>query len=182
METSQKIIEASIIVFTEHGYLGATTKKIASTAGVSEMTVFRKFQTKQNLFNVMIKSTLGQELSSTLEPNYDLSLKHLVEKLLHSRLMIISSKIGLIRMIIQESIQGYVPDELDFIAQISKELKETLETYQKIHQKSSGLLLDAIISGILLQYAIMTPDIQYHLMSDIEQKKYIENLISHINL
>jgi len=66
MDTAQKIMEASIIVFTEHGYLGATTKEIAATAGVSEMTLFRKFQTKQNLFNIMIKSTLGEELLGTL--------------------------------------------------------------------------------------------------------------------
>ncbi len=182
MDTSQKIIEASIKVFTEHGYLGSTTKEIALTASVSEMTLFRKFQSKQNLFNVMIKSTLGRELSDVTEFNLGSSLEDLIEKLLHSRLMIISSNISLVRMMIQESIQGRVPFELDYISQIARNLKETLQKYQELHQRSSRLSLDAIISGILLQYAIMTPDIQYHLKSEKEQKTYVDSLISQIKL
>lgn len=181
MDTAQKIMEASIIVFTERGYLGATTKEIAATAGVSEMTLFRKFQTKQNLFNIMIKSTLGEELLGTLKPSLDLPLIDVLNKLIHSRLMIISSKIGLIRMIIQESIQGFVPEELDFITQISKELKETLSVYQVSQKKSAGLLGE-IVSGFLLQYAILTPEVQYHLMTEKDQKKYIQNFTSFLQL
>ncbi len=182
MGTSQKIIEASIIVFTKHGYLGATTKEIALTAGVSEMTLFRKFISKQNLFNIMIKTTLGPEVLNVLEPNYDLSLLELIEKLLHTRLILISNNIGLIRMIIQESMQGRVPSELDFVSQISKELKATLDKYQNIHKRSTSVLLDALISGILLHYAIMTPNIKYHEMDDIKQKEYIDSLVSQIKL
>ncbi|MCK5732181.1 MAG: helix-turn-helix transcriptional regulator, partial [Tenericutes bacterium] len=70
MDTSSKIIEASIIVFTDKGYLGSSTKEIAKTAEVAEMTLFRKFGSKQNLFEEMIKSTLGQELSDVLDINF----------------------------------------------------------------------------------------------------------------
>lgn len=37
-------------LFTELGYSGTTTRKIAEAAGINEVTLFRKFGTKENLF------------------------------------------------------------------------------------------------------------------------------------
>lgn len=48
VEDSQ-IYLAVIQVVSERGYLGATTKQIANTADVSEMTLFRKYGTKSEL-------------------------------------------------------------------------------------------------------------------------------------
>lgn len=48
VENSQ-IYLAVIQVVSERGYLGATTKQIANTADVSEMTLFRKYGTKAEL-------------------------------------------------------------------------------------------------------------------------------------
>ncbi len=48
--TANKILDASIALFSEKGYRSVTTKEIAKLAGVSEMTVFRHFETKRNLF------------------------------------------------------------------------------------------------------------------------------------
>ena len=182
MDTSRKIIEAGIIVFTEKGYLGSSTKEIAKTADVAEMTLFRKFGSKQNLFEEMIKSTLGHELSDVLDINFDLTIKDFVKKLFHNRLTSISKNIGLVRMIIQESIQGRIPDNLNYISQISKKIKEVLNKYQKTHDVNSDLSLDIVISGILLQYAILSPEISYHKLTELEQKEYIDNLISQIRI
>ncbi|NJD54393.1 MAG: helix-turn-helix transcriptional regulator [Candidatus Methanoperedens sp.] len=43
-KTEQKILEAALRMFAREGYDGATTRRIAEEAGVSEMTLFRKFQ------------------------------------------------------------------------------------------------------------------------------------------
>ncbi|WP_430883041.1 TetR/AcrR family transcriptional regulator [Fusibacter sp. JL216-2] len=48
--TRQKLCEAAIDLFSQEGYDGVTTKKIAEVAGVSEMTLFRHFGSKTNLF------------------------------------------------------------------------------------------------------------------------------------
>ena len=45
-ETRQKLLEATLELISEKGYLGATTREIASLAGVSEVTLFRKFEKK----------------------------------------------------------------------------------------------------------------------------------------
>ncbi|WP_321421676.1 TetR/AcrR family transcriptional regulator [uncultured Methanobacterium sp.] len=54
-ETEEKILKAALKLFSQNGYAGATTKIIAAQAGFTEMTLYTKFQNKQNLFDqVMI--------------------------------------------------------------------------------------------------------------------------------
>ncbi|ANE46080.1 transcriptional regulator [Paenibacillus swuensis] len=47
--THDKLLLAAIDLMSEKGYNGVTTKEIAAMAGVSEMTLFRKFGNKQKL-------------------------------------------------------------------------------------------------------------------------------------
>ena len=182
MDISEKIIEASVKVFTEKGYLGSSTKEIAKTADVAEMTLFRKFQSKQNLFETMIKSTLGHELSDVLLVNFDLTLEDFVARLLHNRLLSISKNIYLVRMVIQESIQGRISDNLNYITQVSNKIKDVFEQYQKIHKEHSITSLNVVVSGVLLQYAIMTPEMKYHELTQTKQKEYLDSLMVQIRL
>lgn len=54
--TEQKILEASLSLFSRKGYDAVTTKEIAHLAGVSEMTLFRHFVCKRNLFDMMFET------------------------------------------------------------------------------------------------------------------------------
>ncbi len=53
-DTRQRIIKAAIQVFSQKGYLGATTRAIAAAAGVNEVTLFRHFGSKENLLRAAI--------------------------------------------------------------------------------------------------------------------------------
>ncbi|MBN1978664.1 MAG: TetR/AcrR family transcriptional regulator [Anaerolineae bacterium] len=53
-ETKQRIIQGAAQVFAQEGYEGATTRAIAQAAGVNEVTLFRHFGSKKNLFLAMI--------------------------------------------------------------------------------------------------------------------------------
>lgn len=48
-ETSQKIIDATMSLVRDKGYVATTTKDIARVAGVNECTLFRKFQGKKDI-------------------------------------------------------------------------------------------------------------------------------------
>ena len=52
--TEQKILDAALKVFASKGYAGARTRVIAEKSGFTEMTLFRKFETKENLFNQVL--------------------------------------------------------------------------------------------------------------------------------
>lgn len=53
--TEDKILNASILLFSQKGYNAVTTKEIAKEAGVCEMTLFRHFENKHNLFEKAFK-------------------------------------------------------------------------------------------------------------------------------
>ena len=45
-ETEKRILDATIELLDKVGWKGATTKRIAAEAGVNEVTLFRKFRTR----------------------------------------------------------------------------------------------------------------------------------------
>jgi AcrR family transcriptional regulator len=53
--TRNKILAAALKLFSQKGYLGATTRQIAKEAGVAEVTLFRHFLSKEKLFEEMIR-------------------------------------------------------------------------------------------------------------------------------
>ncbi len=52
-ETHERLLAAAIAVFSLQGYVGATTREIARTAGVSEVTLFRHFESKSQLLGAV---------------------------------------------------------------------------------------------------------------------------------
>ncbi len=55
-DTREKLLEATYQLISEKGYLRATTREIAARAGVSELTLFRKFGKKELLFEEMLRT------------------------------------------------------------------------------------------------------------------------------
>jgi len=65
-DTREIIMGAALKIFAEEGYTGAKTRIIAKESGFSEMTLFRKFKSKENLFDTVLiqqKEYLLQEAS-----------------------------------------------------------------------------------------------------------------------
>jgi AcrR family transcriptional regulator len=54
METREKILQAAYRCFSHRGFMGATTREIARQAGVSEVTLFRHFKSKRELFEEVL--------------------------------------------------------------------------------------------------------------------------------
>jgi AcrR family transcriptional regulator len=80
-KTHARLLEAAVTVFAEAGITGATTREIARVAGVNEVTLFRHFQSKEQLLKAVIQrvSALQAEaLANQDEWTQDLSidLKH----------------------------------------------------------------------------------------------------------
>ncbi|MGZ7067986.1 MAG: TetR/AcrR family transcriptional regulator [Methanobacterium sp.] len=51
----KNLMDAALKEFAEKGYVAANTKAISERAGFSEMTLFRHFETKKNLFDQVLK-------------------------------------------------------------------------------------------------------------------------------
>jgi len=54
--TQQRLLDATLKMISEKGYLGATTREIAREAQVTELTLFRHFGTKEKLFEELLRN------------------------------------------------------------------------------------------------------------------------------
>ena len=54
-DTSDRILDAARDLFYEHGYYATSTRVIAQSAGVNEVTLFRHFGKKEDLLKAIIK-------------------------------------------------------------------------------------------------------------------------------
>ncbi len=52
--TRDRILAVALELFSSKGYLGATTREIARTAGIAEVTLFRHFPSKEHLLEEVI--------------------------------------------------------------------------------------------------------------------------------
>jgi AcrR family transcriptional regulator len=66
-DTRQRILQAAARVFAEKGYARATTRALAAAVGVNEVTLFRHFGNKQNLFAAVMEQFGGPAVTTALE-------------------------------------------------------------------------------------------------------------------
>src|SRR3712207_1163119 len=64
VENRARILEAAARVYAEFGYRGATTRRIATAAGVNEVTLFRTFGSKAALIDEAVRSSAAAGASS----------------------------------------------------------------------------------------------------------------------
>lgn len=57
-DTRNRILKAALELFSTQGYTAATTRQIASLAGVTEVTLFRHFPAKEKLFEEVVCKSL----------------------------------------------------------------------------------------------------------------------------
>jgi len=157
--TRQQILQAAAEVFTAQGYSGATTRGIAETAGVSELTLFRHFGTKKNLFLETIRQNsalpsiemaLAGQMSG--DPRQDLTLigVQLLKTLIQRREVILMTFYEAERL----------PELRQIIVQVQKAQRRLLAGYL-FHLAKQGLIktTDIEISaqaflGMLFAYAV----------------------------
>lgn len=176
--TKEIIIEAGLKVFSEKGYKSATTFEISKTAGVSEMTLFRHFETKHNLFILTIKEALGSSLIQNEKPNFEMDLKSFTINLLHEKLIVISKEINLIKMLIRETLSQNLPKDLAFTKIISNQVIETIKSYVAHHDLDlDPVYFTHIIVGLLLRYAVIEENPIYHQLPREQQKDYLKNYL-----
>jgi AcrR family transcriptional regulator len=77
MNAEQRILEAALKVFASEGYTGATTRKIAEEANVAEVTLFRKFKSKENLLKEVLNNnrTVFSSLDVLFQVQRDIDLE-----------------------------------------------------------------------------------------------------------
>jgi len=182
-ETKELIIEASLEVFSEKGYTSATTLEISKKAGVSEMTLFRHFQTKNNLFLATINAAIGTSIINDEIIDLDVDLRRFVFLLMHEKLLMISKQTKLIKMLIRETLAHTLSKDLEFTKMIYNQVIKKISKYVAYHELHvDSISFAEIVVGLLLRYAIMEDKPIYHLLDKDEQLKYLSSYLNILNI
>lgn len=128
-KTRDRLIQAAIEVFSTAGVLGATTREIARVAGVSEVTLFRHFQSKEQLLAAVVEQITAlqaEALAAQDEWTQDLQrdLRHYAE--LYSAML--EENEALVRMFIGEA-KRYPDAATQILQQSARPLRDRLVQY-----------------------------------------------------
>ena len=167
-KTRFSILQAVFSEFTEKGYKAATTKAIASAAGINELTLYRHFGSKRKLF-----ITLMQQLS-TLPDSEIKELFHVTGNLRGDL-----QKIGeqfLAFMIKSRKIIIMAGSEAVSDRRIARIIEKTSETQNRLF---SGYFSDLIRKGVLrsdidprfVAQAFCAPFVEYAMYSLVTGEK-----------
>jgi AcrR family transcriptional regulator len=137
--TKDKIIDAALVLVSEKGYLGATTREIAQQAGVTELTLFRHFGSKERLFESLLGRSMFlpalRELLPRLEAlPYEEALRTIAERFLTS----LKERKPMVR-IMHSEINRYPGKVQKIYGQLIDETRETMASYFASLQKDGRL-------------------------------------------
>ncbi|MFQ5902423.1 MAG: TetR/AcrR family transcriptional regulator [Candidatus Binatia bacterium] len=136
-ERRKKIVDAALRVFSSKGFRGATTKEIARAAGINEVTLFRYFGNKENLFSEVFEHhslfpTLRELIPRSRDESYEKVMTGLAARIME----ILSKRKDLIRLVLFESYQ-YPDQGVMFFQQIYSKIFQPLGEYLE-EKKRSG--------------------------------------------
>jgi len=85
----KRVFEAALDLLVSHGYEGATTQKIADRAGVNEVTLYRRYGSKADLFEQAIRQRLSDAPLAKVAYTGDLEadLRAIVEAYIETNVM-----------------------------------------------------------------------------------------------
>ena len=156
--TKEKIFDATIALVSEKGYLGATTREIARRAGVTELTLFRHFGSKENLFELTLEShSFLPDLREILPDLKDLTYEEALQTLGKRFLLSLKARKPMV-MIMQAEMTRYPGKMKRMYGQLMDEMLATLATYFAALQKKGALrqfpaeLAARMFLGILVSY------------------------------
>jgi TetR/AcrR family transcriptional regulator len=141
--TEQKILDAALGLFAEKGYAGATTRVIAQEAGVSELTLFRKFKTKENLFELLMNRNLQKmkkDFESILVNKKFECPRDFLEVFIRSYAGVIEENFEALILVISDSEGKFEPAAAEFFKGFTRYLKKNI-TDSKIDLEAFALTI-----------------------------------------
>lgn len=160
-KTEQKIVDATIFLLDKEGMNGTTTKKIAKKAEVSEVTVFRKFKSKDNLLKIakIYYSDYFLEKISDIFINYeDTDLESLLKHIWGKLVNFLDNNLDIIKIALDELMSNLEEEKIfsKFSDEVLKNLTNIFQEQidkgkiRKINPSAAALtVFSVIVEGII---------------------------------
>ena len=184
--TRQRIINAAVELFATQGITETTTKAVAKSAKVNEVTLFRHFGNKQGLVLAVIsESPVFKELSEYLkiQATQTTSGYQALKKYSQDRLEALEQSPNLVRSVVGEA-GNYTLENRQALGRSLKEanhyVAEFLATVMEQEQLQVHLppqKLASLLNIMLLGYAVMEFTSEYHELWH-DKDEFLEDLVT----
>lgn len=152
-ERRKQILDAAMTVFVEKGFKGSTTLEIAKTAEISEVTLFRYFSSKQEIFLEGIEPIFIQTLEGSIHTSKDLKIEEKLAYVLTERIRLISKNYKIVRLILAEEsllVQWGSDGFMSRILSIFKQLLKQMGILQQHEDFILRLMMGSMLSFLYI--------------------------------
>lgn len=101
--TRQRILDAASELFTQHGYHGTSTRKLASRVGITEGAIFRHFASKRDILLTLLQPTVAQHLADAGAHGAQESPYQVLKQFVYKRAAQFSHVFPLLKIVLLES-------------------------------------------------------------------------------
>jgi AcrR family transcriptional regulator len=138
-DTRKRLLEATLKLISEKGYLGAATREIAHDAGVTEVTLFRHFTSKEHLFEEVLRAySFLPQLRELLPGLWDLSYPDAITVIATRFLLTLKERKSRVKIMYSEI--NLYPEKIRVVYnKFIDEIIETLASYFKSMQEKGVL-------------------------------------------
>lgn len=163
----KQILQAAMQVFINKGYNGATTADIAKQADIAEVTLFRYFPSKKELFLAGIEPILITTLEDSLLESNDLAPIERLRKVLKERILYINENHKIIKLVLMENQVNPEITEFNYIEQVIAILEKALDKVDILLENKELAL--RFLMGSMLSFLYL-PE---------KDEKMIDNFVDH---
>ena len=180
--TDEKIIKATFSILQKDGFTKATTKRIAAEAGVNEVTIFRKFQNKQNLIDITKEYFLEvflDKLNEIFDFNEDDEIEGYLQSNFVGLLELSDEDFSIIRVAMEEVRD--IPEKKLLISRITTTIIDRLEDFF-ISQIEKGNIRDVnsrVLAGMCFSITFQSIILWkiYNKEPSVETNQYAESFL-----
>jgi len=159
LSTADRILQSALQLMKNKGFNLVTIKEIADTANVSEMTVFRHFDTKKGVLEAAIeKNTVVPSFKQIFVKDIVWNLEKDLRLIAHLYLDLMESNESICLIAIQERFT--MPEIIDLVSDNTENLKGFITKYFNMMQKKGKMIqsdsyaLASIFLATLFSYFI----------------------------
>jgi AcrR family transcriptional regulator len=121
----EQIVQAALGVFIEKGFASTTTSEIAKVAGVSEVTLFRNFSSKKEIFYAGIDPILLKAMDTDITRVGESFDSSQIEQIIFNRIKFLEDNRGIVKLILNENMLNQ--NDENYIHKMVISLKNQLE-------------------------------------------------------
>jgi AcrR family transcriptional regulator len=180
-ETRFRLLAAAAQLFAERGYARATTRELAAAAGVNEVTLFRHFGSKKNLFAAVVEHYASPGLDAALEIKVGGDYRQDLIAMGRRVMDLMLERRDAMRLMLCEA--EHFPEVGEVLAQNPRRLRRALSTYlQEKMQRGEVRMLHADAAaqafwGMFFAYSVSVGLLDEEVRPELSVEEVVDHFV-----